>query len=165
MKSLAAKTARPVQNFERLRCLVVESGSAPIGSVRAEAFDQTIAVTQMSGEQPTAFAQRAMAKIAAVERSGRQFAELTQLTGSYSDVASRAARRLLALGLSTHARAVGGLAELVLSAPEQLDSEQRSELFELVEEIVATAPSGALPVRISFGKTRGEAPLQPTPLG
>jgi hypothetical protein len=157
MKSLVAKCARYPKNSERLRCLVVESGSTPLASIRPEAFDQTILVTQMSGEQPTAFAQRAMAKIAAVERSGRQFAELTLLTGSLSDVASRAARRLLVLGLSTHARAVGSLAELVLSAPEQLDSHQRSELFELAEEIMATAPSGGMPIRISFGAARGAA--------
>jgi len=157
MKSLVRPSTRTPQNSERLRCLVVESGSAPLGSVHAETFDQTIAVTQMSGEQPTAFAQRAMAKIAAVERSGRQFAELTLLTGTYSDGASRAARRSLALGLSTHARSVVGLAELVLSAPEQLDSTQRSELFELVEEIMATAPSDGLPIRINFGTTRGVA--------
>jgi len=157
MKSLVPQSTRTPQNSERLRCLVIESGSAPLGSVHAETFDQTIAVTQMSGEQPTAFAQRAMAKIAAVERSGRQFAELTLLTGTYSDVASREARRLLELGLSMHARSVGGWAELVLSAPEQLDPAQRSELFELAEEIMATAPSSGLPIRISFGATRGVA--------
>jgi hypothetical protein len=139
---------------ERLRCVVVESGSAFLQRT-AEGFDETVAIAQLPGERPAVFAQRTMARIAGVERSGRHFESLTILTGDHSDAASRAARRLVVLGLSAHARAHGEAAELLLQARAHASVEERCELMELVGEV--TEASDAVSVRLCFGESSQKA--------
>jgi hypothetical protein len=139
-----------------LRCIVVECGSGPFAQSRADGFDETIAIAQMPGELPAIFAQRAMARIAGVERSGRHFESLTVLTGRQGDAASRAARRLVVLGLSAHAKGQSHPAELLLQVHADASVQERSELLELVGEV--TEASQAVSVRLCFGQTSSPPP-------
>lgn len=150
MNSNAARAWRHLPVQERLCCVVVENGSEPFVQRDADGFDETIGIAQMAGESPASFAHRVMARIANVERSGRHFASLTLLTGRRSDAASRAARRLLALGLAAHAKTRGSYANLLLQGHADASLEERSELLELVGEV--REASEAVAVRLFFGE-------------
>jgi hypothetical protein len=156
MKSNAARPWRRLPTRERLRCIVVESGSDCFAQRNAEGFDETIAIAQMAGEQPAVFAERTLARIAGVERSGRHFDSILVLTGDARDVASHAARRGVVLGLSAHARAHGQPTELLLQAQAEANVRQRTELLELVGEVTESA--GAISVRLCFGESSPSAP-------
>lgn len=136
--------------------MVVESGASLFA--HTDGFDETIAVAQMQGEPATLFAQRALARIASIERSGRHFESMAVLAGGRSDAGSKAARRLIVLGLSSHARAIGQPAELLLHAYAHASVQERSELLELVGE--ATDVSGSLSVRLCFGEPPAERPVR-----
>jgi hypothetical protein len=148
MKPNAARAWRRLPLQERLRCIVVEIGSEPLAQRGADGFDETIAIAQMPGELPIHFAQRALARIAGVERSGRHFESLTLLTGRRGDAASRAARRLVVLGLSAHAGAQNSSTELLIQGHADASVQERSELFDLVGEV--TEASKAVSVRLCF---------------
>jgi hypothetical protein len=148
MKSNAIRAGRHLPTPERLRCIVMERGSSPLVERSAEGFDETIAIAQAPGELPAVFAQRAMARIAGIERSGRHFESITVMTSARGDAACRAARRLIVLGLSAHARTLGQAAELLLQAQADAGLEERSELLELVGEV--TEASGGISVRLCF---------------
>lgn len=156
MKSNAVRARRHLPSQERLRCIVVERGSAPFAQRSSEGFDETVAIAQLPGEPPALFAQRAMARIAGVERSGRHFESLTLLTGRERDAASRAARRLVVLGLSAHAKAQGRSAELLLQGHVDASTQQRSELLQLVGEVTESSETAS--VRLCFGESPGQRP-------
>ena len=102
-----ARSWRATPRSERLRCVILECGAGRLRE--ADGFDQTIAVAQMQGESPLAFAQRVVERIANIDRSGRSFESATMLVGLRDDLAAKAARRLIALTLSAHARARGDM--------------------------------------------------------
>jgi hypothetical protein len=133
---------------ERLRCVVVESGAS--GLRQAGGFDETVVVAQMRGEPPFAFAQRVTEKIATVERSGRHFESATVLAGDQRDRASKAARRLVVLALSAHARARGGMSELALVSAAEGWPERSAELLGLAEELMVLPNADSVPVRVRF---------------
>jgi len=156
MSSNAARTWPVLSTPERLRCIVVESGSNPFAARHADGFDETVAIAQMPGELPGAFAQRTMARIAGVERSRRHFAAFTVLLGGQYDAASNAARRLIVLGLTAHARVQDRPADLLLEAPANASPEERRELLRLVGEV--TEASDSLRVRLCFGERAAAKP-------
>lgn len=139
------------QQSERLRCIVMESGCQPFSEQNCEGFDETVTLVQTPEESAAAFAQRILARIAKAERGGRHFACIKVLTSAESSSAVRAARRLVVLGLSAHARA-RGQAELLLSSPPRATASERSHLLELLAEV--TASPGCLAARLSFGEPR-----------
>lgn len=158
MKSNAARVWRHLPSQERLRCIVVERGSEPFAQQSADGFDETIAIAQMPGELPAVFAQRVMGRLAGVERSGRHCESLTLLTGRQDDAASRAARRLLVLGLSAHANSKDQSTELLLQGHADASAQARGELLELVGEV--TEASGAVSVRLCFGESSSPRPAR-----
>jgi hypothetical protein len=150
MKMGAARAWRALHLQERLQCIVIESGSSPLAESNAEGFDETVAIAQLAGECPALFAQRILARIASVERSHRHFEAITLLTNEQYDRRSKAARQLIILGLSAHARAHGQPVELTILAPATSTSDERAELLQLAGE--ATEASPTLLVRLRFGE-------------
>lgn len=148
----SARANAPHRARDRVQFIVVELGSAPLSRVPAEGFDQTIAVTQTQGESPAHFAQRALARLAHVERTGGLVESAVVLTGDGHDAASNAARRLIVLGLSTHAEAYPGMSELRLQAPASAAPAVRMELLELAGQVTACARPDAPPVRVRFNE-------------
>lgn len=113
-------------------------------------FDETMAIAQLPGEMPVDFAQRTLAKIASVERSGRHFEALALLTGDHHDGPARAARRLIVLSLSTHASTHGASAALLLRADHRTSDEARSQLLELVAEATESSAGNGPGIRLRF---------------
>jgi hypothetical protein len=109
-----------------------------------------LVIVQIPGESPAAFAQRAIDRIAALERSGRRFDAARFLTGTRCDPESSAARRLMTLTVASHAQSRGGMSELVLDADATGDGRVRAELLELVDELLSHPQSHAFPIRIRF---------------
>jgi hypothetical protein len=144
-----ARSWRALPRNERLRCVVLECGAGRLRE--ADGFDETIAVAQMHGESPLAFAQRVIERIASIDRSGRSFESATLLVGPRDDWPAKAARRLIALALSAHARARRDMSELTLAAVGEAKPEGRAELLGLAEELMALPNSSSVPVRVRFG--------------
>jgi hypothetical protein len=136
---------------------VIESGSFPLTQAGAEDFDETLVIAQMREESAIVFAQRALARIASVERSGRRFDGATVLTGDCEDATALAARRLIVLGLSMHGRA-HGMSELLLSARPKASLEVRVGLLGLVEEVLASSNGDQVPIRLRFGEPAQRVP-------
>jgi hypothetical protein len=133
-----------------VRCVVLESGGGTLERLGSDSFDETVVVTQLASEPSLVFAERAMAKLASAERSGKRVQELTLLTGRRHDEAARAARRLVALRLSAHAQASASVTELILQTPSESDGKARDELLELAGEVTG-ASSAPILVRLRFG--------------
>jgi hypothetical protein len=151
----STKTARATalrRASDRVQLIVVELGSSPLSRVPSGGFDQTIAVTQTHGELPVHFAQRALARLAHVERRGGHVESAVLLPGDRHDAASNAARHLVVLGLSAHAEAHPGMSELCLLASADAEPAARRELLELAERVTAGAKPDAPPVRIRFSE-------------
>jgi hypothetical protein len=146
-----AHAAAPHKAHDRVQLIVVELGSVPLSRVPSEGFDQTIAVTQTHGESPVHFAQRTLARLAHAERANGRVHSAVVLTGHH-DAASNAARRLIVLGLSTHAEAHSGMSELRLQASVSASPAVRMELLELAGQVTACAKPSAPPVRIQFSE-------------
>jgi len=155
MKPLTKASSLGMQpSLDRLRCIVVESGATALPPP-SDGFDETIVVAQMAGEPPASFARRVMARVARFERPRRHFESLSLLTGNRHDWPSIAARKLIVLGLAAHARAQGGMPELLLKAPPQASPNARAALCGLIEEVMGTSTDPSVPVRLLFD---GESP-------
>jgi hypothetical protein len=136
---------------QRLRLLVVETGASPLRGEGSDEFDETLAIAQMRDEQPEAFAQRTLDRLASVERSGRHYASAVLLTGPRHDDAARVARRRIALGLAAHGSAHGDSCELRFESDRGVSEQAQVGLLELVEELMADREHGAIPVSLRFG--------------
>lgn len=148
----AVPRLRSVPDRQRLRCIVVEDGGPGLSHERCDDFDETVAIAQLPGEMPVQFAQRTLAKIANVERSGRHFEALALLTSHRQDGAAQAARRLIVLGLSNHAQARGASATLLVQAHDDADDAARRQLLELVGEVTESSAHAGMAVRLRFGQ-------------
>lgn len=142
---------------EVIRCVVIESGSLRLTDSDAENFDQTIVIAQMQDEPAAAFAERALERIANVERSGRRCASATLLAGNQHEGAAQAARRRVVLGLTAHVQPTPGSGKLTLRAALETAPEHRAELLDLAADVMAyrgVSLSGAEPepvgVRLRF---------------
>lgn len=151
-----ARSWRVMPTNERIRCVVIESGSGR--PTQADGFDETLVVAQMRDEAPLAFAERVIDKIAAIERSGRRFESATVIAGDKHDRATQAARRLVVLALSAHARARGGMSDLTLASVGGAEPERSAELFQLAEELMQLPKADSIPVRVRFGLGVARAP-------
>jgi hypothetical protein len=140
----------------RLLLLVKEAGSEPLTPVLCDRFDKVVVVVQLAGEPPIRFAQRVLERLVTIERSGERIESARLLLRQSTGPADRASRRLVALGLATHAVVHRDLAELVLERPTRTAPGEQAELFELAEELMLAMPGGVpLPVRVRIGVGRG----------
>jgi len=154
--SAARKLRHADTSALRRRLLVIELGSAAVAQVRSDDYDETVAIPQLQGEQPVAFMQRVVERIASLEQSGGTFDAAVLMTGTRNDDATRLARRMLASGIGAHSRAGAELSDVVVDADASATPRVRQELLELVDELVAGCdPRQAIPIRLRF--TTGRA--------
>jgi hypothetical protein len=137
---------------ERRRLLIVEQDSSPLPGEGSADFDETLAIAQLRGELPVAFAQRTLQRLAMAERSGRQFGAAILLAGRRNDAEQLAARRLIAEGLTNHGRAHSGTFELSLEAEADASAQARAALLQLAGELTVSADPGSVAVRLRFGR-------------
>lgn len=158
MKSSHAQNCEsPTQT--RLLFIVKEAGSPSLAPQACDRFDEVMVVAQLLEERPVQFAGRVTDRVAAVERAGKHIASACLQLGKSVTLADQAARRLVALGLATHAANYKDIVELVLERPAGAGSIGRAQLFQLAEDLLLATPSGQrLPVRVLFGAD-GHQPL------
>jgi hypothetical protein len=160
MVASSALKSLPSSNSRRRRLIVMERGSSTFARDSLDEFDETVAVTQLHGERPDDFAKRVLRRIAGAERSGQNFQAAMLMAGKADDDATRAARRMIALAISAHAKLSGIRPEVVLMASPDASPDARARLLELVDELVCGAEGEPLPVRLCFSDTKPAAELR-----
>src|ERR1041384_7735700 len=151
---MRAARARPLPatrpSASRRRLMVVERGASLSCRDDAAEFDETTAITQLSGEPAPELSQRVLARIALAERGSQGFDSALLVV---SEAGSSSARRLIALGLAAHAAVCGRLTELLILAPVDASPELREDLLRLTDELVFGAER-SLPIRLCFAAER-----------
>lgn len=158
MKVLAEKSARAVPRAERVRCVVVESGSLLLNEAGSAGFDETIVIAQLYGESPADFAQRFAERLAQLERVGRHLQSAVVLISRSNELEARVARRRIIALFATHARTFGALSELTLMTDRDSGAEHQAELFGLAEAVTALPSAELMPVRVCFSRVSAEEP-------
>lgn len=143
---------RFVRRSDTLRRLILlEEGADKLVPTAEGGWEETIAIAQLPGERPIDFADRALHRIATLERFNRSFryAELHTAASDAPDI--QAARRLIALGIAAHAESTQSLDELVVCAPAHATWDQRVSLLELADELLLCSErKPPLAVRLRF---------------
>jgi hypothetical protein len=151
MKAVPGHAAsRRSSSSGRRRLVVVETGAALSCRDDAGEFDETTAITQLSGEGAEELAERALHRVTVAGRSGHVFDSALLLV---SEAGSSSARRRVALGLATQSAASQRLTELTLLAPAAASEELRADLLRLADELLSGAEP-ALQVRLRFADER-----------
>lgn len=134
----------------RRRLVIVEQNAPSTTGTGEKSFAEAVVVSQLPGEGASELAQRALHRIALAESTGRPFHEAYLCTSATDDSATRAARRLMTLGVAAHADAAHTLNELVLCAPSDADFAQRDALVRLADDAVLAGKDKPLRVRLCF---------------
>lgn len=151
MRSVAVRSvSRLTKQAARARLLVKETGSLPLESGSAEAFDETVVIAQMKGESAESFAQRSLDRFATLGRSGRQLGSVTLQVGTAHDAATCALRRSVLLALLENLALVSGASEVLLEAPSSLGAEEQQALLSLVDDLLQLPQCATLAVRLRF---------------
>lgn len=130
--------------------MVVERGASLSCRDDAAEFDETTALTQLSGEPDEELAERVRARLAQAERSGQRFDSAMLVV---ADPGTSGARRLVGVALAAHRAVHPQLDELVIIAPADASDALRDDLAQLTDELLfAAKPS--LPVRLCFAAER-----------
>lgn len=130
--------------------MVVERGASLSCRDDAAEFDETTAITQLSGEPDAELAERALARVAVAERGSKVFDSALLVV---SELGASSARRAIALGLAAHAALSPRLKELVIMAPADASPALREELLSLTDELLFGAER-SLPIRLCFAVKR-----------
>lgn len=130
--------------------MVVERGASLSCRDDAGEFDETTAITQLSGEPDAELAQRALARLAQGERSAKVFDSAVL---AVSETGSGSARRLIGMGLAAHSALSPRFTELVIIAPADASAALREELLLLTDELLFGAER-PLQVRLCFAAPR-----------
>jgi hypothetical protein len=139
---------RRAAGHSRAQIVVIEEGALPGAfPMPPMDLDQTTVVAQTSGETRLELAQRAIHRIATVQRSGIDVAQVAVLLGRDFDEQAMAARRLLGCGVL--ASAAHRQCELVFVGRSE-DRDLRRRLWELVELLVTEPGSAKVPIRLRF---------------
>lgn len=138
------------RSFRRRRLIIIEREAPSITCTGDKSFEDAVVVSQLPEETSSEFARRALHRIAQAERTGRPFQEAYLCTAATDESATRAARRLITLGIAAHADATHSLNELVLCAPSEVDYAQRDALVRLADDAVLAGKDKPLRVRLCF---------------
>ena len=130
------------------RLLIIESGAPPWVPSGDEDFDETIAVTQIAGEQAADFAERALLRLAALQQAGRCFSTAEFVVGFRHDEAICSARRRVALAIAEHARGSQALSELVAVVAADVPHDVRESLVQLNDDLVHSTTDKELRMRL-----------------
>ncbi|RYZ06124.1 MAG: hypothetical protein EOO73_17090 [Myxococcales bacterium] len=138
------------RSARRRRLIIIEQDAPSITCTGDKGFEEAVVVAQLAGEHPSELAQRALHRIALAERLGQPFHEAYLCTAGTDQSATRAARRLMTLGIAAHADAAHSLNELILCAPSAVDFTQREALVRLADDAVLAGKEKPLRVRLCF---------------
>src|SRR5688572_11044032 len=100
-----------------VRVLIKEVGSPRLESMSAEAFDETVVISQMKGESRESFTERSLERFQSLARSGRRLASVTLQIGEAHDARAGEQRRCLLLALLERRQLAQGPTEVLLEAP------------------------------------------------
>jgi hypothetical protein len=146
----ASSHARTNESHERRRLILLEEGTARLTRWIATNCDETVIVAKLPGETALDFADRALQRIIASERSGRSFHHAALCTLAPLDADARIARRLIALGLAAHAESARTLDALIIYAPVDANLVERQVLIELADDLALATEGKPLPVRLQL---------------
>jgi hypothetical protein len=136
-----------------VRLVAVEDGARGFESrVTPDGGEETVVVTQWSGEPPESLIVRVAARIVALERSGKRVDRAILLVGHERDQHVIAARRLVARALLSHLHSSSG-SELVLDAVGAPASVRHALLAE-VEALLEESEAPSVPIRLQFRYAR-----------
>jgi hypothetical protein len=145
---------RQVPNLTRgsasVRLLIKEVGSPPLESGSAEAFDETVVISQMKGESQDSFTERSLDRFASLARSGRRLGSVTLQVGTAHDARARELRRSLLVALLERQQLTTGPTEVLLEAPALLGSDEHQALLALVDDLLQLPSSTPRSVRLRF---------------
>lgn len=145
----------------RRRLIIVEDRAPSMIGTSERGVAEVVVISQLPGEAAAELAQRALHRMALAERTGRPFHEAYLCTAATDESATRAARRLMTLGVAAHADSAHSLNELVLCAHSDADLAQREALVRLADDAVLAGKEKPLRVRLRFVD---EAPRPALPL-
>ena len=134
----------------KVRVLLKEVGSPRLESGSAEAFDETVVISQMKGESQESFAERSLDRFASLARSGRRLGSVTLQVGTAHDARASELRRSLLLALLERQESATGPTEVLLEAPAQLGREEHQALLALVDDLLQLPGSTPLSIRLRF---------------
>jgi hypothetical protein len=135
--------------------LVVEGGASVFSPEGADGFDETVALLELQGDEPTDFSERVLRRIVTAQQSGQCFDAVVLFTGSSCSPDAQAARRLIALAVAAHAPFSPHLSELLIVASPAAPQQQRDQILELADELLSTDLE-PLPVRVCFSSPQPE---------
>jgi hypothetical protein len=139
--------------------MLVESGAVAFNREGAEQFDETVAIAQLTGEEPDEFAERCLQRIASAERANHCFHAVILFTSKHHTPELASARRLIALGVAEHAESMRQLNELMVVTAPTAEPELRDELLDLVDDLLLCNERRPLSVRICFSEPQPQAEL------
>jgi hypothetical protein len=137
-------------SLHRRRLVVIEKDAPSVTCQGDESREEAVVIAQLPDEAPAQLAQRVLQRIALAERTGQSFHEAFLCTSATDDSATRAARRLITLGVAAHADVAHCLDELVLCAPSDADFAQRESLVRLADDAVLAGKEKPVRVRLCF---------------
>ena len=133
-----------------VRVLIKEVGSPRLESGSAEAFDETVVISQMKGESQESFTERSLDRFAGLARSGRRLGSVTLQVGTAHDPRARELRRALLVALLESQQRATGPSEVLLEAPALLGSDEHQALLALVDDLLQLPGSTPLSIRLCF---------------
>jgi hypothetical protein len=151
MRSLAERQILSLAGERaRVRVLLKEVGSPRLESGSAEAFDETVVISQMKGESQESFTERSLDRLVSLARSGRHLGSVTLQVGTAHDARAGELRRSLLLAVLERQELATGPTEVLLEAPGQLGSEAHQALLALVDDLLQLPGSTPLSIRLRF---------------
>ena len=136
--------------ISKTQLVVVEEGARAQGLPERQGEpEQTAVVAQTQGESALELVERAIHRIATIERSPTEVSQVSVLLGPDCDEQTMAARRLLGCAVLAYANASRRPCELVFVGRWE-DRELRRQLWELVEALVTEPGSAKVPIRLRF---------------
>jgi hypothetical protein len=152
MKTVAAvkQVASVASQGACVRLLIKEVGSPRLESGSAEAFDETVVISQMKDESRESFTERSLDRVASLARSGRRLGAITLQVGTAHDARAGELRRSLLLALLESQQLATGPTEVLVEAPAKLGSDEHQALLALVGDLLQVPENAPLSVRLRF---------------
>ncbi len=159
--------SRPAARVVRL--VIVEADAEESGALAwpdGDGGDHTVVVRQAQGESAVGLAGRAIARLAAIERSGGAVHGALLLLSHRGDDQSMAVRQLIARAVLVHVSVLGiESAQMVLAVGGSAAAALRPALLSLVDGLVSTPGSCAVPIRVHFGPPARTSGVRPRSVG
>jgi hypothetical protein len=133
-----------------VRVLIKEVGSPRLESGSAEAFDETVVISQMKGESQESFTERSLDRFASLARSGRRLGSVTLQVGTAHDPGARELRRSLLVALLESQQLVNGATEVLLEAPALLGGDEHQAMLALVDDLLQLPGNTPVSIRLRF---------------